>query len=68
MQDRDRDGRISLKENAGAALILFNTVDADADGKITPDEMLKVASSDVVALQVSNTTAQTQVWWKRSFN
>jgi Ca2+-binding EF-hand superfamily protein len=59
MQDRDGDGRISVKESVGAALTLFNAIDADHDGRVTREEMLTVARNDVVALRVSNTDDQT---------
>jgi Ca2+-binding EF-hand superfamily protein len=38
LADRDRDGRISLQEATTSALQRFDRVDANRDGRITPDE------------------------------
>ena len=36
--DADRDGRVSLAEAQAAALVRFDMVDANRDGRITPEE------------------------------
>jgi len=59
IEDRDHDGQISLKESAGAALILFGTIDADKSQLISQPEMLKVAMNDAAALKVSISPDQT---------
>jgi Ca2+-binding EF-hand superfamily protein len=59
MQDRDSDGRISLKESAGAALSLFQTIDSDQSQLISSAEMLEVAMKDTAALRISSTVDQT---------
>ena len=38
MADLDKDGRVSLQEATSAALQHFDRVDANRDGRITPDE------------------------------
>lgn len=38
MADLDRDGRVSLQEATTSALQRFDRVDANRDGRITPDE------------------------------
>ena len=38
MADLDRDGRVSLQEATNGALLRFDRVDANRDGRITPDE------------------------------
>ncbi|WP_303830997.1 EF-hand domain-containing protein [Asticcacaulis taihuensis] len=59
MQDRNHDGRISLKESAGAALNMFGSIDADQSQTISSTEMLTVAMNDVAALKISNSPDQT---------
>lgn len=59
MQDRNHDGRISLKESAGAALNLFGSIDADQSQLITSTEMMTVAVNDAAALKISNSSDQT---------
>ena len=60
LQDRDHDGRISLKESAGAALILFGAIDTDRSQLISAHELLSVAMNDVAALKISNSDDQTR--------
>ena len=60
MQDRDHDGRISLKESAGAALTLFGAIDSDRSQLISANEMLRVAMDDVASLKISNTDDKTR--------
>ena len=38
MADIDRDGRVSLQEATNSALQRFDRLDANRDGRITPDE------------------------------
>ena len=38
MADLDRDGRVSLQEATTGALQRFDRIDANRDGRITPDE------------------------------
>jgi Ca2+-binding EF-hand superfamily protein len=59
IQDRDRDGRISLKESSRAALSLFQTIDSDQSQLISSAEMLEVAMKDTAALRISTTADQT---------
>lgn len=59
LQDRDHDGRISLKESAGAAMALFGTIDADGSQLISSHEMLDTVMNDAAALKVSNRADQT---------
>jgi len=59
MQDRDHDGRISLKESAGGAMALFGTIDADGSQLISSNEMLETVMNDAAALKVSNSPDQT---------
>lgn len=60
LQDRDHDGRISLKESAGAALSLFYAMDTDQSTLVSSTEMSGVVSNDVAALRISTTDAQTE--------
>jgi Ca2+-binding EF-hand superfamily protein len=39
MFDADRDGNISLAELRGGSARLFSAIDANGDGRVTPDEM-----------------------------
>jgi len=59
IQDRDGDRHISLKESAGASLVLFTSIDKDGSGTINPDEMMQTVRSDVAALNISDTEDQT---------
>jgi Ca2+-binding EF-hand superfamily protein len=59
LQDRDHDGRISLKESAGAALSMFYSIDTDQSQLISSAEMVHATMTDVAALKVSNSADQT---------
>ena len=59
LQDRDHDGRISLKESAGAALSMFYSIDTDQSQLISSAEMVNATRNDIDALKVSNSADQT---------
>lgn len=42
LADQDRDGRVSLQEATASALQRFDRIDANRDGRITPDERSKM--------------------------
>ena len=60
LQDRNHDGRISLKESAGAALTLFSAIDTDHSQLISSTEMLETVMNDAAALKVSSSPGQTE--------
>jgi Ca2+-binding EF-hand superfamily protein len=60
MQDRDGDGRISLKESVGATVALFQSIDRNRTGLISTKEMFDVVTDDAAALKISTTSDQTE--------